>query len=247
MNALAYRKDMIASTLGAYGWLFVTILFLNVIYKGAGTIGGWTFAETMVILGTGQLIFNAYWMFTPGAGSTLIDLVRKGSLDRFLLRPINAWFSVSIDGSNVFMLIPSLIAAIFILVYGCTKSQINPSSFDILMYCIALVLGFFITWFTYLAVSSVSFYFTDIEGFLGFLSNLGELQKYPGTIYTGAARFVFLILIPIGIIAYTPASFLVKGFSISLMTIQIVAAIWVTTAFKFLWKYEIKNYSSASS
>ena len=70
---------------------------------------------------------------------------------------------------------------------------------------------------------------------------------YPADIYPTWALPIFLVVFPIGLLAYAPAYFLVFGFNWQLYLVQaFVTSIFVFLAL-FTWHKGVQKYSSASS
>jgi ABC-2 type transport system permease protein len=72
-------------------------------------------------------------------------------------------------------------------------------------------------------------------------------MKIPGTLFKGAFKLLFYLILPYGIMATVPTQFF-SGTLTPLGFIYSVAVVALFTALSlFFWKYGLKNYKSASS
>lgn len=247
MNAAEYRVDMLMATLGAYGWLFLTLIFLNVIYSKVTTLGGFTFNELLVILGSGQIIFALNWAITPGSSSAYVTSVVKGTIDGILLKPLNTPFAICTQRSDIINLAPTIIASLAILVYGFIQSGSTTSIIQIVLFIFTIVVGWLLTVFTTLNIATLSFFVSDLSIFFSFFSDLHELQKYPATIYPKYFLYFFTFIFPVALLAYVPAFTLIKGVDLKLILTMCFVLFYFILFFTFLFKKGLKAYGSASS
>src|SRR5690606_30770987 len=92
IQAMQFRFDFFFRIIMDCIFYLVNILFYKVLFEHTGGIGGWT--ESQVLIFTSSfLMMDAIQMTITSNGVWMIpNLVNKGELDYYLLRPVSSLF-----------------------------------------------------------------------------------------------------------------------------------------------------------
>lgn len=244
LKLTAYRTNFGTMIMGTYGYTIVVLIFLNAVFSQITEIGGWNKHEIMIMFGVGQLLYYIYWSFIGGGSNFLNRIILSGEYDKFLLKPLNSIYTVSLETSNFFELTPSIMLGLAIIIYNLIQLGILGNW---ILFIPLFILSVAIYYFMFLNLTLLSFWFDDTRDIMDTFDNLFELTNYPPTVYPAVFKVIFLTIIPLGIVAYVPTYNLVKGVNFNLIIIQIFALALMLGICTLLWGGGIKNYSSASS
>lgn len=242
-TAATYRVDFTLRIIRALLEVFVFVIVISVLFSHNPTLAGWSQHQTMLVFSLALLI-GSLAMFIWGSG--LEDLDREivnGTLDRFLLQPMDAqWLA-----STRVMYITNLFRLLFnfgFLIYVLLKLQINFQLFSLVLFLINLISALVIYYSVMFIASSISFW--SFSGELFYLFNsLTSIVRYPLDIFHQGLKLLFTF-IPLIFIATIPAQILISrpSFLAFLSPLTAIATFLFT---RFLWHQGLKHYESASS
>lgn len=208
---LQYRGDFLiecgASILSqACGLIVVGIIFRNV-----PLLRGWTRAEVFFIYGfalTAQALFEA---FADGFYWFADKYIRRGEMDRILLRPINPLFQILLENFSLEFL-GELALGLAVLAISGSSLEFRPGPAGWAMLAVMLPSAVLVLTGVFLALASASFWLEDKVGILPPVYNLLSFGKYPLTIYHPVLRVLLSWVLPFGFVAFYPATgFLGRG------------------------------------
>jgi len=246
MQLWEYRVDTLSTNLGTYGYTLMTLLFIQVIFNQTDSIAGWTQDQILVLFGTGQMLFYLHMSIFWSTYDDITRLIRKGELDRFLLKPINSLFAISTDKFGFVELIPSFLPTLIVIRHGLINLN-WVFNLNLVFYIGSFLISLAIYYCMYMLIALLSFWWTDTTEIHGLYHRIDELQNYPAEIYPPIIKTLFFLIIPVGIVAYAPTVFLIRGFQLELFLYQLLALFIFIALTKILWTKGLQNYSSASS
>ena len=180
---------------------------IGIIYSNIPSVGGWNMWEILILYG--YLLFSegSVNFFFQGAWK-ITQMLNKAEIDRFLIRPLPVGLQlitakIDFDGLNKMF----LAGVIFVL--GFSHCRINWTPARILYVPVPLVIACIIRFCMIWIASCASFWLGGIKNSLNyFVLTIGEMAKYPLTIYPAVLNTVFAYIIPYAFISYFPASYL---------------------------------------
>ena len=95
VTAMQYRADFIVRGFIATLWMGVTLVPLFVVFGVRRTVAGWTFPESLVVVGWFTLLHAVLEGAVSPSLTAVVEHVRHGTLDFILLKPADAQFLVS--------------------------------------------------------------------------------------------------------------------------------------------------------
>lgn len=229
-------------------WFFGQIVFVEVLFQYVDQIGSWTKWEVVLLIGTHQLIAQLFQAFFYLNIANIPELVRTGRLDFMLLLPMDAQFAVSTPRFGFDSLVNGTVA-IGIVTFALSKLAVIPSVWQLLLFAAAVVLGIAIHYAIMFTLATVSFWIVRAQGLIYGYYNLFNIARYPDAVFKGLFKFIFSWVIPVIIVANIPAKLLARSMEtpVWLMAQLLGAALLVVTASRWLWRFALSRYSSASS
>ena len=229
-------------------WFVGQIVFINVMFMYADSIGGWSKWEVVLLVGTHQIIGQIFQAFFYVNVVNLPELVRTGRLDFMLLLPVDSQFAVSMRQFGLDNVINALVG-VAIVVFSLAKLHVVPQAHQVLLYLAALSLGVAIHYSMMFMLSTVSFWIVRAQGLVYGYFNLFNIARYPDAVFHGLFKVIFSWVIPVIIVANVPARILMRTFErpLPLLAQLAVAAVFCVGASRAFWHFALRRYSSASS
>ena len=229
-------------------WFLGQILFVDVLFLYTDRIGSWSKWEVVLLIGTHQIISQIFQAFCYVNLSNLPELVRTGRLDLMLLLPMDAQFSVSTRQFGLDNVVNAGIGVAFVL-FSLGKLGVVPSTAQTGWYLVAVLLGTTVHYSIMFTLAAFSFWIVRAQGLIYGYYNLINISRYPSEVFGGIFKFVFSWLIPVVVVANSPARILAnmamrpEGLVLQL---AFVSALAVGLS-RLFWKFALRHYSSASS
>ncbi|MGZ4358239.1 MAG: ABC transporter permease [Gaiellaceae bacterium] len=201
---LEYQADFWILMMASVLMNLVGFVFLWTIFTKIPSVNGWSFWEVVVIYalvfvaeGVGSLFFEGTW--------NLAFLVNRGELDFMLLRPVSPISQVmscaiGMNGLGNLLLGGTLIGL------SLAHLQIHWTAGKIALALLLLVSSVSIKVGLNLATNASAFWFQNPFSVFAFsMHQLGDLARYPITIYALGVQAMITVAIPFAFISFFPA------------------------------------------
>ncbi len=239
IKSKVYLKDTILLLLYDFLIFVIQVVFFRIIYYRVLKVEGWIFKDILFLLATSQIVETLYYTLFFGGLAYINDWVVEGTLDYFLILPQYRKLYMIFYAIDVKKFI-SLLFPIFLLY----KFAPFNSARDVVIYMVLLFIGVFARFsFGYL-VSSLVLIFTKISAVQAVEMELFSYSNFPYVIYHGIWKWVFLFIIPVGVIANGPVSFF-KEHTYNLLFICLLAGVFFFLLANMAYSVFIKRYQSA--
>ncbi|HEX2573951.1 MAG TPA: ABC-2 family transporter protein [Polyangia bacterium] len=248
---LQYRASFALQTLGTALLSVVDFLAIWVLFDRFKRIAGWSLAEVAVFYGTA----NIAWSLAEGIGRGFDDfgsVVKRGDFDRLLLRPRSTVLQL-LGREFTLRRIGRIGQGAAVLAWGWRSLGLGWDAARLGLWLLAVAGG--VALFEGILILQATLAFWTIES-LEVMNTLtyGGVQtvQYPLAIYPGWLRRFFLLVVPLGCVAYFPVVRLLGR------TDPLGAPAWLGWAgpfagFLFLgvalraWRFGIRHYTSTGS
>lgn len=245
ISDLEYRANFFLRFITDVFWYFSQVLTFEVLFNHAENIGGWHLAEMRVFLGILFVIDALFMIFVHENIDHISEKVQKGDLDLILAKPINSQFMLSFQKANL-GIIGNLIMGILWLIFALKGLQdFNP--LRLLWPLILIPCSLMIMYSLRFALAATAVIFVRSENMQFIWWPIYRLGMRPDSIYHPYIRYLFLSIIPVGVIISIPARALIYPPEIPLLLIPLFTGPFLVYLSHLFWKYSLKFYSSASS
>lgn len=246
-NLIEYKQDFIFGIVGFFMIQITSLLFIGLIFQNIPTLDGWNFYEILFIYGFSQIprgidhIFTDYlWIFSGFE-------VKKGMVDRYLLRPLNPLFQVI---ANRFQPegFGEIIMGSILVIYSGMKLSINIRPLIIIGFILSVIGGTFIYFGIKLLTSSLSFWFKDSFRHLQITYELSSFAKYPVSIYPNSIKSLLTFVIPFAFTGFFPSAYILgkTTFTIGVLGTLLIGFIVFTFAYA-TWLKGLSIYESSGN
>jgi ABC-2 type transport system permease protein len=242
---LEYRANFVVYTITGVVTALTSLLGLSVVVGGGRSIGGWTFAESAVVVGLYIFIEGLMEVALYPNLDQISEEVRQGKLDYVFLRPIDSQFLLSFRNINFFQL-PSVFIGAGITLWAITSSGVLTLS-NVLIGTIFLLLGYAIIYSIWFMLATLVFWFVGINNVTVLFWGVLRAAEYPITAFPKWLRGLFTFVIPIAFVTTVPAQAFLGRAEGSVLAVGLLIAFLFLVVTRIVWKLAVRSYTSASS
>ncbi|MFM2152939.1 MAG: hypothetical protein RL199_1374 [Pseudomonadota bacterium] len=244
--ALQYRLEFVVDGVTELFWAATTFVPLFVVFDRRTSVGGWTFGESLLVLGYFQLLKSLLEGAVNPSLLKVVEQVRKGTFDFVLLKPADAQFLVSTTKFVPSALIGA-VGGLGLLVWGFVRIGHPPSPAAVVASALLLGSAVALLYALWIIVAGLAFTAVRVDNLSYLFTSVFDAARWPSSVFRGALGFVFTWVVPLSLMTTVPAAALLGRLSWNMG----VGAVTLSAAFSFvarrLWRRSLARYASASS
>ncbi len=247
IHQMEYRVNFIMFLCAEASFVFLKVFYVMVLYNTDVDINGIP-AETMLLFGGTFMIITG--LYTSIFMSNIIELshhIRTGFLDTLITKPVSLQFILSCRRFDLAALVANGITGIVMLFVAFTKINIKLEVTHILGFIILIFSSLIISYATFFCLQLISFWTVKSEAITRVLEVLWDSNNMPMTIYSKSIQNFFTFIIPLFVISNFPPMFILGKLTVLHFVWAIIAPFIFIGLNRSVWKYAMKNYTSASS
>lgn len=247
VRELEFRANFWAKVFTNVGWLVSFVLFLKIIFTNTDAVGTWTEGQIFLLFGTFILVRSLMDILFTQNLSKIPELVRMGTMDFVLTKPVPSLFYVSARYLSLDE-IGSFFGAVGVLGYSVRLLHLVPTIAQVGAWLVLVLLGLVTLYAIQLLLMTLSFWLIRIDNLSALTDTVVFIARYPPDIFPALMRFFVSFVIPLAFVAAVPASVLLgKSDALpALLASALIAATFLLLANGF-WRYATRSYTSASS
>ncbi len=244
---LSYRANFYLTLIDSICWFVLTLFFYESIYGNISSIAGIEESYIFLIVGTSELIKSLLFTFFIDNLPYIPGKVMAGTLDQYLLYPVDSQFMISfqtIDFGNLANVFPAMV----LIAKALRELNISISLVNILAYLFFIAMSFLLGYAIWFIIMTLSVWFTKLDGIHElFLSFLG-LSQYPKKVFINkfAPKVMFLFL-PFLLMSTVSSEVLLGNIKSKDSLLLPFFSVLFFVISKIFWKKSLEHYSSASS
>lgn len=242
---MAYRGDFLLEGVMSIGWLAITLMPLYVLYSERPSVGGWTMPEALVVLAYFTGIKGVLEGVVSPSFVDLVERIRSGAFDYVLLKPVDAQALISASRFEPWKMF-DVLGSIAIVIYAFTKLG-APSLPDIALGMLLFVAGVLAMYSLWILCAAASFWVVRLDNLTYLLGAIFDVARWPVHVFRGLWRFMFTFVIPVAVMTTFPAMALLGRLDAETALGTIGGALGLVLLSRIVWRFAIRNYTSASS
>ena len=261
---MSFRVNFILTCFSSVSWALMNFLLFKIVYQHTDSIGvgtGWHENEFFVFLGTIWIINSVIQTFFMTNAEEFSEMIRTGSLDFALLKPIDTQFLISFPRVN-WAQIPNGVLGLALVIYSLFElgnepgKEISVGPFEWLLYGFYIGCGVLVMYSVMIVLASTSIWLGRNQNLHTFWFYITNFYRYPMEIYQksgiGLALWgTFTFVIPILVVSNVPARILAQPMERGWYDWQSLYAIFAAGASlmfsRWVFKTALRSYRSASS
>ncbi|HEY4185256.1 MAG TPA: ABC-2 family transporter protein [Polyangia bacterium] len=246
VTAMQYRSDFLLRGGMALMWLGVTLVPLISVFQQRATVRGWTFPEALVVVGCFSLMKGVLEGAISPSLTSVVEHVRRGTLDFLLLKPVDAQFLVSTAKVEPWRVM-DLVGAVGVFIYAFHRLGRVPAPGTVVVALALLLVGVLVLYALWILIVSAAFWVVKVDNLSYLFGSLFDAGRWPIAVFRGALWFAFTFLFPLALMTSYPAMALLGRLQPSTAGMALVGGLAFAAAARFVWKRALGLYTSASS
>ena len=246
LTTLEYRENFLL-------WLGFMVIYhgsavatLYIVLHEFPSMNGWDFRQMAFLYGLWMLAHALHNTLFSAVGD-IPELVREGSFDRILIRPLDALFATIATPGQVFP--DELILASLYFGVATWYAGVRVDATFVLFVPLVVIGGALIDLAINLFIVTLAFWFVRVDALKWIALQLeAEFTRYPIGIYSRSVRLVLTFVLPFAFMNYFPAVyFLHKGEAglglppaVGLLA-PVIGLVFVALAYRF-WRVGLDRY-----
>jgi ABC-2 type transport system permease protein len=206
---MEYRADFIlggfAQIVNYAGSYLVIWLFLTRFHS----IGGWTWPEVALLYSIGLFTYALGASFSFVQMRELENLVRQGTFDGILTKPVNPYLYYICRGFNLAYFAHIMISGA-VLLWALGVLHIEWSLFRILYFLAAILSGAMIQAGLISIIGGFAFIWVRTNFMFTLFFRIREFTSYPISIYGSVLQIILVLVVPVAFINFFPSAFLLE-------------------------------------
>lgn len=245
MSALQYRSNFLFEIMTGALRTVGACVPLWLVYTHTDTIGGWTRPQALLVMAA-FLLLGAFHggVMEPNLGE-VVEAIRQGTLDLWLLKPIDAQLVVSlrkVDPAYTWDLLGAILVGVAAL-----SALGPPAPLDAVVAVSMLVCGFAAMYGLWMLAICTSFYFVRVDNLRFLLMAVADAGRWPLPVFSGLIRWALTVIVPVGVLTSFPAMALRGEWGARSVALAVSVALGFLIASRLFWLRSLRSYTSASS
>ncbi|MCS7208814.1 MAG: ABC-2 family transporter protein [Fimbriimonadales bacterium] len=246
VREMEFRANFWAKVLYNLLWLGFFLATLKIIYRHTDAIAGWSESEALILAATLYFIDALISTLFYFGLSELPTMVRQGTLDFVLFKPVDSQFWLSLRRINLDQL-GSLVVALLLGAYALLQLDYLPSLLNLTLYVGMVLTGVLIFYSFHFMMMTLSIWLVRVENLWVLSDVFAQIGRFPTDVFETALRRLFTYVLPIAFLATIPAKALLGKASAGFLWFAVAWALVFFAASRAFWKFALRSYTSASS
>ena len=244
--SLQYRVEFFGSALLAFFWVGWSLVPILVVFQHREAVAGWSYEEALVVLGWFTLMKGVLEGAVNPSLVTVVEHIRKGTLDFVLLKPADAQFLVS-TAKFAPARVADVVGGLAIFAVAFHRMGRAPAAGHVLAAAALLLCAAVTLYSIWILVVSMAFYVVKVDNLSYLFSSIFDAARWPVSVFRGAWRLVFTFVVPLALMTTFPALALLGRLDARTAAAALAGAAGFAVFARAVWVRSIGHYTSASS
>jgi ABC-2 type transport system permease protein len=242
--AMQYRADFLLDGFVEVFWMATALVPLYVVFHVRPVVAGMTFGEALIVMGWFTFLQGVLEGAINPSLATVVEHIRKGTLDFVLLKPADAQFLVSTARFQPWRAI-NVGTALVIFAWGFHLLGRAPTLGAVASAAVMMVAAVVVLYSLWILTVSAAFYVVRIDNLSQLFSAVFDAARWPVTVFRGVVRFLFTFVVPLALMTTYPAWALLGTLSAQTFLGSLAGAGAAFAVSRLVWRASIARYTSA--
>jgi ABC-2 type transport system permease protein len=243
--SMQYRADFILEMFIEIVWALTAIAPLLVVFGARATVAGWSYPEALLVTGWFTLMQGLLEGAINPSLISVVEHVRKGTLDFVLIKPADAQFLVSTTRFAPSRAINAITATVIFL-HAFRLLGRAPSPLGLAMSFVLFIVASSLLYSLWILTVSAAFYVVRVDNLTFLFTAIFDAARWPSSVFRGVLRIVFTFVIPLALMTTYPAQAMLGTLPAPALAWALAVAVFFAVASRALWQRAILHYTSAS-
>ncbi len=244
----ASRVNFMVNILNTILSLTTGVLGIVILFHLVTTIQGWTFPQTLALLGIYQLITALQNLVIQPSMNSLGGIggdAWTGRFDYTLQAPVSTQFLVSFQKWRLWGLVDVVLSCV-ILGIALTLLGGQLGLLQVAIFVLTMCISLLIVYAIFLLLTSASLWQHGVP-LVWIFTSFMQLGRYPVGIYPGMLRLVLTWIVPVAFITTVPVEMLTKQVSPIMLVGGAGIALGLLLFASVFFRMSLRHYTGASS
>ncbi len=242
--SMQYRVEFVLDAFIEVFWMATAIIPLVVVYGARDVVAGWSFGESLIVMGWFTFLQGVLEGAVNPSLLTVVEHIRKGTLDFVLIKPADAQFLVSTAKFLPWRSI-NVLTALGIFAWGFHRLGRGPSALDVLLALVTIGAAVVIMYSLWITTVAAAFYFVRVDNLTQLFSAVFDAARRPGDVFRGVVRMLFTFVIPLVLMTTTPSEALLGRLRGPSLVGSLAGAAIAFALSRAMWNRSLAKYTSA--
>jgi ABC-2 type transport system permease protein len=243
--SMQYRLEFLLDGTVEVFWMTTAIVPLYVVFRIRDEVApGWGFGEALMVMGWFTFLQGVLEGAINPSLVTVVEHIRKGTLDFVLVKPADAQFLVSTARFQPWRGI-NVLTAFAVFAWGFRVLGRAPSAGAVAAAAVAMVAAVVVLYSLWILTVSAAFYVVRIDNLSQLFGAIFDAARWPVAVFRGAFRFVFTFVLPLALMTTYPAEALLGRLPALTLVAALAGAGAAFVVARVVWKASIGRYTSA--
>jgi ABC-2 type transport system permease protein len=247
--AMQYRVEFLLDGFVEVFWMVPAIVPLAVIFHARPSLGGahgetWTFGEALMVVGWFTFLQGVLEAVINPSLVTVVEHIRKGTLDFVLLKPADAQFLVSTARFQPWQSV-NVLTAVGIFAWGFHRLGRWPTMVDVGAATVAMVAAVVVLYSLWILTVSTAFYVVRIDNLSHLFNAVFDAARWPVGVFPRVVRLLFTFVVPLALMTTFPAKALLGSLGTAPLAGALAGAALAFAVARGVWSAAIARYTSA--
>jgi ABC-2 type transport system permease protein len=245
-SGMQYRVEWVVEGLLALFWAAWALIPVWVLFGHRPSVAGWSFEEALVVMGWFLLMKGVLEGAVNPSLASVVEHIRKGTLDFVLLKPADSQFLVSTARFQPWRSL-DLLAALLLFAHAFHRMGRWPTPGGVGASLLLLGCAAWTLYSLWILVISAAFYVVKIDNLSFLFSSIFDAARWPASVFRGAWRILFTFVIPLALMTTYPALALLGRLDLRTALGALLGSLLFAGFARAVWLASIARYTSASS
>lgn len=244
---MEYKMNFISGILVECGYFLVKLSYVYIAFQVGTNSQGLRPEEVSVHVGTFTIITAIFMFFWPSF-LRFSSVIRDGSLDILITKPVDLQFVMSLRYLSCSMIFPNLIGGCILLFYGLSKSGQAMNYWSLFGYAVFIVLGTVLLYSLFIIPKAfLSFWFVSSKSADILIASIWDANNMPMSLYGKIVRGIGTYILPIFVIVNYPSRYILNKIYTGDILWAVIATIVAFCIARLVFNRGINHYESTGS
>jgi len=244
--SMQYRAEFLVQGAMSFFWMAWAVVPLLVVFGKRDRVAGWDLDQALVVLGWFLAMKGVLEGAVNPSLASVVEHIRKGTLDLVLLKPADAQFLVSTAKFAPWHVV-DLAAGAGVIGWAFHRMGRVPGPGEIGAALLLTICAVAVLYSLWILVVSAAFFVVKVDNLSFLFLSIFDAARWPVSVFTGFFRVLFTVVIPLALMTTFPAEALLGRIRPATLVGAVAGSLAFVAAARVVWLRAIARYTSASS
>ena len=245
-TSMQYRAEFLVQGAMAFFWMAWAVVPLLVVYGRRDVVAGWDFDAALVVMGWFLGMKGILEGAVNPSLASVVEHIRKGTLDLVLLKPVDAQFLVSTAKFAPWHVV-DVLAGAGVVAWALARMGRGPEPVHALGALLLTTCAVAVLYSLWILVVSAAFFVVKVDNLSFLFLSIFDAARWPVSVFRGFWRFVFTVVVPLALMTTMPAEALLGRIRPPTVAAALLGSVGFAAIARVVWLRAIARYTSASS